>query len=158
MDKAEFKNLCKKVFYENGFTKNKHGYFIENNDYLLAIFLQKSNYGMCYYVNVSYSVKGYNTKIPNITGEWDADFMGRITFPFLDGNIRKLSSMLELDKFEVAEIEPYFLEAFREWIFPIFQGGKKQAIENIGKYFGPPHNILCHSIGLHEYLLKESAK
>lgn len=158
MDKVEFKNLCKKVFYEKGFTKNKHGYFIENNDYLLAIFLQKSNYGMCYYVNVSYSVKGYNTKIPNITGEWDAEFMERIAFPFLDGSVRKLSSMLELDKFHVEDIEPYFDKAFEEWILPIFHGGKKEALVNISKYIGPPHNILRRYKGLYEYLLEEASK
>lgn len=158
MDKIEFKVLCNKMLYKYRFTKNKYGYYIENDDYFLSIFLQKSDYGLCYYVNVCYSVKGYNTKIPNIKGEWDSDFRSRIAFPFLDGSDRKLSSMLELDKFQVEDIEPYFDKAFEEWILPIFHGGKKEALVNISKYIGPPHNILRRYKGLYEYLLEEASK
>ncbi|HAM64075.1 MAG: hypothetical protein A2Y20_08405 [Firmicutes bacterium GWF2_51_9] len=156
MEKNEFKSLCKKMFYKYGLVKIKNGYFLENEDYVLSIFFQ-SSYAATYYVNFCFSVKGYNKNLPNLEEVWDTDFSHRIMFPAIDGDKRYLSGLFEYGKFTVEETEPYFDVAFNEWILPIFREGKKNALKNIRKFFGPPENILYVRKGLYEYLLKEAA-
>ncbi|HAO61384.1 MAG TPA: hypothetical protein DCQ90_05465 [Erysipelotrichaceae bacterium] len=158
MEMIEFKNLCAKSFGNYGLIKRKKGYFMENDDFILSIFLQKSNFSMSYYINVGYSVKGYNMIIPDIKDETDQDFGYRIRFPYKDGTEVKYGYALKLKDFDTVEIEPYFDKAFEEWILPIFHGGKKEAISNINIHFGSPKNFLCLRKGLYEYLLEEAAK
>ncbi len=156
MDMIEFKNLCAKSFGNYGLEKRKKGYFMENNDFLLSIFLQKSNFSMSYYINVGYSIKGYNMKIPDINDESDQDFSYRIRFPFKDGTEVKYAYVLKLKDFDIVDIEPYFDKAFEEWILPIFVGGKKEALNNIDIHFGSPKDFLSLKKGLYEYLLEEA--
>ena len=144
------------MFYKYGLVKIKNGYFLENEDYVLSIFFQ-SSYAATYYVNVCFSVKGYNKNLPILEDVWDTDFSYRIMFPAIDGDKRYLSGLFEYGKFTVEETEPCFDAAFSEWILPIFREGKKNALKNIRQFFMNPEDFLCDRKGLFEYLLKEAA-
>ncbi len=58
MDKSIFKKLFGKEACNNGFEFSFGGWFKESNECVIAIDLQKSNYGKYYYVNIKVFIQG----------------------------------------------------------------------------------------------------
>jgi hypothetical protein len=58
MDKEEFKNLFNELAQENGFERAYGMWFKEQDESLVCIDLQRSNYSHLYYVNINVYIQG----------------------------------------------------------------------------------------------------
>ena len=76
MNNTEFKKLLQICTEKVGFKYSKRNYYYENDEIIIVIDTQKSNYDNSYYINYGFWVKAIhnNTDYPKIT---DCDIMGR---------------------------------------------------------------------------------
>ena len=58
MENKEFKNLFKEVAKKNGFESAFGGWFKESNECIVALYLQKSNFGNYYELNIKTFIQG----------------------------------------------------------------------------------------------------
>ena len=58
MENKEFKNLFNETAKKNGFASAFGGWFKESNECIAALYLQKSNYGNYYELNIKVFIQG----------------------------------------------------------------------------------------------------
>ena len=137
MNKNEFKLFCKKEFEKWGFKKQKKAFYLNGNDLLCGIDLQKSNYGDVYYVNFYYFIGKYESTT-NYPVYYDSDVDGRIVAMSKKQTINGehfLTSSIEYEEYTQEELRPYFDKDFEERILPPLYQGKKYILDNLGKLY-----------------------
>jgi hypothetical protein len=135
MDKKEFVAFCKREFYKRDFKKVKNGYYLDGDkDILGAIFFQKSDYSESYYINCSFSIKGYNKFLP-YPSYHETDIDKRIVVPQKRKKEVSLWSTIYFDDFTENELRPWFDKAFDEWILPPIKEGKKFILNNLNTLY-----------------------
>lgn len=93
MDTAEFKKIVDEIVISNGLSKRRSCYYLEGNEIIIILGLQKSSYTSSYYFNLGYIIKDLNDKqYPNYT-----DGNVRLRFDFeLNGKNTDLIDIKEM--------------------------------------------------------------
>ena len=140
MDTSEYKNFCHEEFIKHGFNKQKEMYYHSSNLGLLcALRLQKSSYGAAYYINCYYFIGSYSNP---------KEYPSHPEFDLYDRPICVLSkdtykgehfmtALIEVEKYTVEELLPYFDQAFDEKIMPPLVNGKQELLMHIERWGFP---------------------
>src|SRR5258708_5882436 len=79
MEIKTFKKNINDVLTLNGFLKNKNYYYINSEDIIFVIGLQKSNFSNSYYINIGIIIKKLNPTLEN-PRDVDGDIRARFSF------------------------------------------------------------------------------
>lgn len=137
MDRKEFKQFCMAEFKKRGFMKIKNTYYLEGDEVLCAINLQKSNYGNIYYVNYYYFIGNYK-ELTTYPTYYDSDIEGRIAVMSKTQTYQGkhfMTAQVEYEEYSADELRPFFAKEFEEKILPPIFQGKKYILENINKLY-----------------------
>lgn len=131
MDKKEFKKAIKEVTGEYGFKYIKKGYYYTNEELIVVIDLQKSNFEDGYYINFGFFIKEMHQDVIFPTTNI-CDVNGRLTINY-DGRIYECV--------HYSDIEPSILkEGLRKeieaYLLPVMQ-------EGLAKYFELYPQYIC---------------
>lgn len=95
METAEFKKIVDEIIISNGMKKRKSFYYLEGNELVVVLGLQKSIYSLGYYFNLGYIIKDLNDKqYPMYT---DGNVRLRLNFE-LDGKNTDIVSIQDVLK------------------------------------------------------------
>lgn len=122
MEKIAFKRFCDSELKKHGFIKVNKGYYLNGDKGVLCgIFLQKSNYSNCYYINYYFFLGEFNdTK--NYPVNYDLDVQDRLmamSKTQTDHGEHFLTSMIEYEEYTEDELRPFFDKEFEEKILPV---------------------------------------
>lgn len=136
MTKQEFKEFCQDECVKRGFKKKKSMYYLAGPEVLCGIAMQKSNYGSCYYVEYNFFIGKYEDPSRYPTS-YEADIYHRITVlskDTIDGQ-HFMDALIEYEKYDIIEIEPYFKQTFDDFILPPVLEGVSVFLEKKSHYF-----------------------
>ena len=124
MDTAEFKEIVDEIVISNGMSKRRSCYYLEGNEMIIVLGLQKSSYSSSYYFNLGYIIKDLNDKkYPNYT----------------DGNVRlKFEFKLNGKNTEIVDIKEVLINQLanglgRNIIFYVSPITNIEALKNLIK-------------------------
>ena len=131
MDNLEFKKICWTELKKRGFTKKGNNFYYATNEMVCNVYLQKSNFGKYYYINVYYTLGNYqNTKeYP----KYD-DFYSRLEVLKYDKGIPYMGASFEYEKMTKEEIEYYLVKGLDEHVMPPLIKGKQHIIDHFDEY------------------------
>ena len=132
MDKKEFEQIVKKFFITKGFEKKGVRYFLNSNDFLCEIYVQKSCYGDVFYLNYDFYLGkfekpyvidrgGAATRTPDVGYRFYFTENDGYSCQFLNYNEEQLIKIL---------YENYNLR-----ILPPFKEGKKYLLKHFGTLY-----------------------
>lgn len=131
MDKTEFLDFCEREFLKRGFIKVKKSYYLDGpRDITCGIFLQKSNFGSCYYINIGFFIKEQESpaKYPSY---YEMDIDGRMQIHSRHG----ITSQIDYEDYCEEDLSADFEKAFNTRILPPITEGKSFILKNIGKLY-----------------------
>ena len=93
MNNTEFKKNVGEVLKQEGFIYKNKQYYFENEDLIVFVAFQKSNFENSFYINYGFLIKGiYDGKLP-LYKQGLEDFGGRFVYQNLDSyNLEKITS------------------------------------------------------------------
>jgi hypothetical protein len=128
-------NIISKVLKENNYKKKGLSWYQETNDTVVLLELQKSSWGMQFYINIAVFLKVFGS-ISLPPKEWKCHIRGRLSSP--EGE-DKLGKALDLEtEYILDERERIILKYLHEYALPILNSFKslrsiKQLIDNENK-------------------------
>ncbi len=146
MTKQEFIDFCHEEFIVRGFKKKKNMYYLQGEDILCGLYLQKSM-GEAFYVEYSFFIGDYSTckKYPT---RYEADInmrIGILSKQTINGE-RFMGALIEYEQYTKEEIKIYFDKEFSEHILPIIKEGKKRLIQDLDYFFDEMFESEIHSL------------
>ena len=135
MTKQEFKDFCHEEFTKRGFVKRKKMYYLRGKDLLCGLYLQKSM-AEAFYVEYDFFIGQYDD-VKTYPTMYDSDIHRRILVLSKDtiNGEHFLDALIEYERYNIEEIEPYFADTFEKYIMPPILEGKRILLENQQHYF-----------------------
>ena len=141
MGKNDFKKTIGNVLKEYGFQHIKKSYYAENDEIIIVVALQKSNFSDEYYVNYGFLIKSENPRV-QYPKDYQCDVTGRISLLI---NGKQYHSIIPegLSEEELSKAMKQYME---KTIKPVIDYGLK-------KYFEiQPQSIVTANLKAKKYL------
>ena len=133
MERKEFEDIVKNYFKSKGFEKKGVRYFLNSDDFLCEIYVQKSYYGAVFYLNYDFWLGkfekpyvidrgGVATRTPDVGYRFYFTENDGYSCQYLNYNEEQLIEILN--------------ENFALRILPPFKEGKKYLLEHYGTLYG----------------------
>ena len=123
MQKKEFKKVLENILAQYGFHYVNKAYYLDNDEIIIVIATQKSNYENSYYINFGFLIKKVNPEI-KYPKDNACDVFGRFV---LDCNGKQYQSM-DLDSFNIENLSVSVKNFMEVNIKPVIENG-------LSKYF-----------------------
>lgn len=131
MNKTEFLDFCEREFLKRGFVKVKKSYYLDGpRNIVCGIFLQKSNFGACYYINYGFYIKEQEN-LAKYPSYYEMDIDGRIQIHSKHG----ITAQIDYVDYCDADLSEDFEAAFNTRILPPIMEGKSFILKNIGNLY-----------------------
>lgn len=141
MDKKEFKKAIKEVTGEYGFKYVKKGYYYMNEELIIVIDLQKSNFSDGYYINFGFFIKEMHQDI-TFPATNICDVFGRLTIDY-EGETYEC---IHYSKIEPCVLKEGLRKKIKAYLLPVMQ-------EGLARYFELyPQNICIATLNAKKYL------
>lgn len=140
MEKKEFKQILQSALNDAGLAYVKKNFYYNDENMIIMVNIQKSNYGNSYYINYGFCVKEINNiSNPHIS---ECDIMGR----FVNYGDGKKAYDFELEKLSREQFIQSLDKNIYDFIFPVQKYG-------ICKYFELyPRDIVAAKSRLRDYI------
>jgi hypothetical protein len=117
MEKKTFKKIINDVLTLNGLSKNKNYYYIDNEDVIFVVGLQKSNFSNSYYINIGIIIKKLNPALEN-PRDVDGDIRARFSFQ-QKGKELDIFSLNDLSEADCDRLKEFIQNNINIYIKPI---------------------------------------
>lgn len=118
MEKKEFKKALTNTLKSYGFEYIKKCYYYDNDELIIVIATQKSNYDNSYYLNYGFLIKQINPGL-----EYPKDYVCDVKGRFLFENDTKFTDCINLDNCDIDVLKKGIDETFQSYIVPIIEKG-----------------------------------
>ncbi|HEM3442193.1 TPA: DUF4304 domain-containing protein [Streptococcus suis] len=120
MELKEFKNIVFDILKKNGFKYIKSKYCFENDELLVFIEFQKSNFSNAYYINYYFVIKDLHKRIEKLTIKI-RDFGARFAYYNYEGEL--VNNEFELEEISNENLTFSIQKELDEEVFPAFNKG-----------------------------------
>ena len=142
MDNKEFRKIVRLYFENDGFIYKNKCFYKFNNDLIIVVDLQKSNYQNSFYINYAFFVKALYDRI-----EYPRANMGDIRGRFVYKNRGVVLDYFSLDSISQAELGNSLEDNINTLLKPVIEDG-------LNKYFEMfPKAIFTATKKLQQYLV-----
>ena len=141
MEKKEFKRILGDVLKEYGFKYIKKGYYCNNNELIVVVSTQKSNFADSYYLNYGFLIRELNPEI-EYPKDYICDERGR--FAFENNNKIRYEFYIGEDNEQI--LKHSIKEGVEKNIIPVLEKG----LSEYYKIF--PGTYACANLKTKEYL------
>lgn len=129
MDKKEFKKALTSILKPYGFEYTNKGYYCSNDEVIVVIATQKSNFDDSFYLNYGFLIKKLNPELeyPKDNG---CDVTGRFVFKASSNIINTFN----LQENTIAELEESVNEVVKTRIIPVLEKGLQEYFRLFPEY------------------------
>ncbi|NBK96453.1 MAG: DUF4304 domain-containing protein [Erysipelotrichia bacterium] len=129
MDKKEFKKALGNILKPYGFKYLKKNYYLSNDELIVVIATQKSNYDDSYYVNYDFLIKQINTEI-----EYPKDNVCDVTGRFVFNSDGKTIHTFNIEENNLHELEEGINDKLNSTIMPVLEKGLQEYYKMFPEY------------------------
>lgn len=129
MEKKEFKKALGSILKSYEFEYKNKGYYRSNDELIIVIATQKSNFDNSYYLNYGFLIKQLNPEL-----EYPKDYVCNVTGRFSFRNGKKIIHSFNLEENNLNQLEESINEKLYSTIIPVLEKGLQEYYKMFPEY------------------------
>lgn len=118
MEKKEFKKILRSILKEHGFNYINKAYYLTNDELIIVIDTQKSNFENSYYLNYGILIKALNQNL-----DYPKDYLCDIIGRFIFRKDNKVIGGFNLDDGKEEDLRQSISETVENILLPVYEDG-----------------------------------